>query len=111
MKTLFLDIDGVLHPLSAGERVDPCALASDAIGNPALFFYAKLLADVLAPHDVGIVVHSTWRLFTHEDDLRTMLGPLARYFAGTTPRATRYEGICWRVQQDKITDYRILDDS
>lgn len=111
MKTLFIDIDGVLHPLSAGEQVNSYAPASDAIGNPALFCHAPMLADVLASHDVRIVVHSTWRLFTPEEDLRTLLGPLARYFAGTTPRATRYEGIRWRVQQDKLTDYRILDDA
>ena len=52
-----------------------------------------------------------WRLFTLEDDLRTLLGPLSKYFAGTTRRATRYEGIHWLVEQNKLTDYRILDDA
>jgi hypothetical protein len=93
VKTLFIDIDGVLHPASHGDRVDPYSPVSDAVGNRALFCYAPLLADSLAPHDVDVIVHSSWRRFTGEEDLRVMLGPLARYFAGMTPGATRYEGI------------------
>ena len=110
MKTLFLDIDGVLHPASHGDRVDPYAPISDTIGKPALFCYAPLLADILAPHDVAVIVHSSWRRFTREEDLRVMLGPLARYFGGTTPGGARYEGIRWLVQENGLTDYRILDD-
>jgi hypothetical protein len=110
VKTLFLDIDGVLHPASQGDRVDPYAPVSDAIGKPALFCYAPLLANILPRHDVAVIVHSSWRRFTCEEDLRAMLGPLSRYFAGTTPGATRYEGIRWLVQQNKLTNYRILDD-
>ena len=111
MKTLFLDIDGVLHPASTGDRLDPHAPVSDAIGNHDLFCYAQVLADLLTPHDVGVIVHSSWRRFTLPEDLCVMLGPLAKYFIGTTPGATRYEGICWLVQQRKLTDYRILDDA
>lgn len=57
MKTLFVDIDGVLHPASHGDRVDPYAPVSDAIGNPGLFCYAHVLAGNLAPHDVAVIVH------------------------------------------------------
>ena len=112
MKILFTDVDGVLHPLTAGEQLDPYAPVSESIGNPALFCYVQMLADILAPHDdVGIVVHSTWRLFTFGQDLRTLLGPLARYFTGTTPKGARYESICWMAEQNQVKDYRIIDDA
>lgn len=112
MKILFTDVDGVLHPLTAGEQLDPYAPVSKCIGNPALFCYARMMADILVPHvDVGIVMHSTWRLFTPEEDLRAFLGLLARYFAGMTPRGARYDSICWMVQQNRMQDYRIIDDA
>ena len=112
MKILFLDFDGVLHPLSAGEQLDPHAPISDAIGNPALFCYAQTLADIIEPHrSVGIIVHSTWRLFTPDDDIVTLLGPLGEHFSGVRPRATRYESIRWLVQQNRLRDFRVIDDA
>jgi hypothetical protein len=112
VKILFLDFDGVLHPLSAGETLNPMDPISGAVNNPSMFCYTQHLADILAPYDdVGIVVHSSWRLFAFDKDIRLLLGPLGKYFLGVTPRAERYESIRWIVQQNKITDYRILDDA
>jgi len=69
---LFLDFDGVLHPV--GEE----ALDADfrLIANPALFCWRHILADALAPYpSVRIVVSSDWRRLFDDENLARLLGP------------------------------------
>jgi len=60
-KILFLDFDGVCHPISSGEKYfDPDVTAR--------------LANAIEPHDVSIVVSSSWRLDKTLDELRDLVG-------------------------------------
>jgi hypothetical protein len=110
MKILFVDFDGVLHPLSAAEGLNPELSISEVAQQPGMFCWATQLAELLGENDVGIIVHSSWRLMCDDNDLRKLLGPLAPYFLGSTPRAQRFESIQWLVHANQLTDYRILDD-
>ena len=76
---LFLDIDGVLHPLIP--RKD--RPASEA----ALLSYLPRLAGVLFEHpDIRIVISSTWRVTRTLDQLRTLFPlPLQHRLIGVTP--------------------------
>ena len=38
-----------------------------------------------------------------------MRGPISRPFARVSPCATRKKGIRWLMQQNELTDYRMLD--
>lgn len=76
---LFLDIDGVLHPLIP--RKD--RPASEA----AQLSYLPRLAGVLFEHpDIRIVISSTWRVTRTLDQLRTLFPlPLQHRLIGVTP--------------------------
>ncbi len=107
-RVVFLDFDGVLHPLiSSPDDELPTPLVSTEF-----FGWLPALVHVLRPHpDVAIVVHSTWR-YTHDaDELRLLLGALGPQFAGATPKGPRYESIEWWLNMNpQFADHRILDD-
>lgn len=110
-KILFIDFDGVLHPVSATRWFDLQLPIEESIERGKLFRWTWLLADILQPYpEVAIVVHSTWRLLKSDTELKCFLGPLGARYAGSTPRAQRYESIEWVLQQNSLSDYRILDD-
>ena len=101
---LFLDFDGVLHPTTDGTNADePIRIVH--------FGWLPLLASVLEPHDVRIVVHSTWR-YTHDiDELRALLDLLGPRVIGATPPGPRYESILsWLNLNSQFAAYRVLDD-
>lgn len=111
MRVLFLDFDGVLHPVSALQWFAMGLPTNEVIRRGKLFRWTWVLDELLEPHsDVRIVVHSSWRLL-HDDALMPMfLGPLGDCYAGITFGAGRWEGIDMVVQQNGLVDYRILDD-
>lgn len=110
MRILFIECDGVLHPLSATVRFTPCIPLKHAVQNAWLFRWAWILDDLLARHpDVGIVIHSHWRDLAPADELQGLLGPLAARYAGTTAHGHRWEGISQVIQQNELRDFRILD--
>jgi hypothetical protein len=110
MRVIFLEFDGVLHPASAAARFTPVAPLKRTTQRAWLFRWAWILDELLAGHsDVGIVVHSNWRFLASDDELQSFLGPLARRFAGSTPRAQRWQSISLVVEQNRLRDYRILD--
>lgn len=83
---LYLDFDGVLHPL------DTPALGANGqlLDNPDLFCWLPILADLLAPHPtVKIIVSSDWRRLFDDDALTRLLGPLGPRFAGITETIDR----------------------
>ena len=107
-RALFVDFDGVLHPLVSSEIAD----APAATVRTGHFGWLPALVGVLRPHpEVSIVVQSTWR-YTHDaDELRLLLGALGPRFAGATPRGPRYESIeGWLHLNPQFADHRILDD-
>jgi hypothetical protein len=68
---MFLDIDGVLHPISAGVQfVDSCV---------------KSLAEAISEFNVEIVVSSTWRESYSLGELRSLLAPLQKPVIDVTP--------------------------
>ncbi|MDB5839666.1 MAG: hypothetical protein JWQ23_1618 [Herminiimonas sp.] len=112
MRVIFLEFDGVLHPFSATSRFAPVPPFKRAIERAWLFRWAWILDDLLEGHpDVGIVTHSNWRQLIHDDDIQSFLGPLARRFAGSTPRAPKWNSILQVVQGNSLQDFRILDAS
>ena len=101
MRLLFLDFDGVLHPL------DP-----EAQGLPH-FCWLPVLARLLEQQDdVRIVVHSTWRYDHTDNELRTLLGPLGPRFVGSAPRAPREQAIemVLGANKESVVSHLALDD-
>ena len=101
-KLLFLDFDGVLHPISAGEDGHFCR--------------AALLASTLAGFEgiVQVVVSSDKRGYYTLDELKAMLpAGLAKHVIGVTPfrAGNRFEEIqAFVAENAPDTDWRALDD-
>jgi hypothetical protein len=111
MRALFLDFDGVLHPVSALRCFEMRLPVETAIGRGRLFRWSWVLADLLEPHpDVQIIVHSSWRLLHRQSALPKFMGPLGNRFAGSTTGDERWEGITQVVVQNRLSDFRVLDD-
>ncbi|MDQ7747479.1 HAD domain-containing protein [Hydrogenophaga pseudoflava] len=100
MRLIFLDFDGVLHPL------EPESLGLEK------FCWLPVLTSLLSGHDdVQIVVHSTWRYEYTNPELRALLGPLGMRFAGSAPRAPREQAIETVLQANRaIQHHLVLDD-
>lgn len=86
MLFLFLDFDGVLHPVSAGEN--------------QLFCNVPLLLQAMKnPSDIKIVVSSNWRLRHSMSGLRLLLGEeLGTHVVGATPTLSGYQFWPYRRQ-------------
>jgi hypothetical protein len=107
-RVLFLDFDGVLHPGPA-----PLNIADQQLYLPTTHFgWLPTLLSVLRPHpDVGVVVHSSWRLNYDEDELREILSDVGDRYLGATPPGERYASILqWLAANSDVTSYRVLDD-
>jgi hypothetical protein len=110
MRVIFLGFDGVLHPASAVSRFAPVAPLNRAVERAWLFRWAWILDELLDRHpNVGLVVHSNWRRLAPDEELQSFIGPLARRFAGSTPRVQRWESISSVVEQNRLRDFVILD--
>ena len=109
--TLFLDFDGVLHPVGtptlddAGFRI---------VESPALFRWLPELTSVLAPApEIAIVVSSDWSLFCDDERFRLLLGELGTRYVGTVERQTgksRAERIWDHVERHAIKSWLAVDD-
>lgn len=100
MRILFLDFDGVLHPLESAQQ------------GLQRFCWLPILDSILSGHaDVQIVVHSTWRYEYTEGELRDLLGPLGSRFSGCVPRGARELAIETVLQANKsVQHHLVLDD-
>ena len=114
MRVLFLDFDGVLHPVPA------VPTGRVANGEPVVratrvlpFEWLPVLVQLLRPHpDVRLVVHSSWRLVHTPCDVQEMLGELACRFLGCAPQGPRWTCIRFVLDMNaQISDYCILDDN
>ncbi|MGQ3085332.1 MAG: HAD domain-containing protein [Hydrogenophaga sp.] len=101
VRVIFLDFDGVLHPLSASDQPQGQLEWLPILGR---------LLDT-AP-DVRIVIHSTWRYRYTDAELRALLGGLGPRFIGSAPRLPREQAIELVLQSNKgsITSHLVLDD-
>jgi hypothetical protein len=106
---LFLDFDGVLHPL--GEN------AIDEYGqllcNPDLFMWLPILEQLLDPFpELRIVVSSDWRRLFDDARLIALLGPLSARFDGVveTWGPSRLEEILREAARRQLSHWVALDD-
>jgi len=100
MRLIFLDFDGVLHPLQ-----------HEHLPLERFCWLSLLEALVCDYPDVYVVVHSTWRYEYTEPELRQMLGSLGRRFVGCAPRAPRQQAIEMVLQANKgVRGHLVLDD-
>lgn len=107
---LFLDFDGVLHPLGEPALGDNFEL----LPNPDLFCWRHHLESVLAPYpDVRIMVSSDWRRLFDDAKLVELLGPvLASRFAGVVEvnRPSRAEEVLAEADRRGLRCWLALDD-
>jgi hypothetical protein len=101
VRLLFLDFDGVLHPVDSTAR------------DLERFCWLHHLAQLLNGHDdVRIVVHSTWRYEYNDAELRMLLGPLGNRFVGGAPRGPREQVIEMVLQANRgVRHHLVLDDA
>ncbi|WP_233887957.1 HAD domain-containing protein [Paraburkholderia flagellata] len=106
---LFLDLDGVLHPL--GE------IALDGNGQlaryPTLFRWRPIPETLLDPFpEVRIVVSSDWRRLFDDPSLVQLLGPLGTRFDGVVQAygPSRMDEILTEVKHRNVTRWLALDD-
>lgn len=113
LRVIFLDYDGVLHPVSALARFAMRMSRDDAIRQGRLFRWTWVLEEILHETDVRIVVHSSWRCLLSTAEMLEYLGPLAvRYSGATNAEMLRWEGIQRTVNQLGLGDeqWLVLDD-
>jgi hypothetical protein len=110
MKTaLFVDIDGVLHPMSAiaFDFVD----REMVIGGEDLLRWAPILWDLIQPFDVPLIVHSSWRhIYRLDEIVSTFPLPIRSRILDVTSDPGRYEGIVSYVERHRIERFAVLDD-
>ena len=114
MNTLFLDFDGVLHPVTAIEGLTPHhPQLLDAMRSRDMFRWVPLLDEILhANEDITIAVHSSWKQYLDNAQLQEVLGPLASRLIGITPRGTgRFHGIIELIERARIDNHIIVDDA
>jgi hypothetical protein len=113
MRLLSLDFDGPLHPVSAIPQVTVAGHALDRlVEDRNLFRWLPMLVCLVADHpDVLIAVHSNWRKYASNAQLRQYLGPLADRFIGiTSPEQPRYEGILAFAERAGADHVLVIDD-
>ena len=82
MRMLFLDFDGVLHPIDV-VTIDYADHGVTITGN-GLLRHAPRLDVLLSNHpDVAVVISSSWRNNFPLDELKERLGPLGQKAIGT----------------------------
>lgn len=102
-RLLFLDFDGVLHPLAKVELLHP----------HGWFCWLPVLVEILAPWtDVKVVVHSSWRTHFTDSELRQLLGSLAPRFVGSAPHLHKPLAIesVLKVNKSSVRAHVVLDD-
>jgi hypothetical protein len=115
MKTIFLDIDGVLHPSTVGElEYGPQGPKITGIGVCA---FEAILARIVSGKEVDIVIHSTWVYMFDAGTLRTeylpQLSQVARIHLTNRHIESRALRILDYVRRRRLSqnEYLILDDA
>ena len=123
-KVIFLDIDGVLHPMS---KIKGFEWSKEKINCAGLFKYAQPLAKTIniAKHmvkansgkdlEVVIFIHSAWRFHWSADEIREFLkDSIGEYIVNVTdveiqPREKSIEAAIGMMGDS--CDYLVIDDS
>jgi len=113
---IFLDLDGVLHRAHhPGELTIATAGIEELLEErPDLFGWSHRLADALEGHRCDLIIHSSWRAYVPDSDLRAVLPSCIRHrFAGTTRRnVVREESILMVARAMALDDeeFLVVDD-
>jgi hypothetical protein len=113
---IFLDLDGVLHRAHhPGELTIATAGIEELLEQrPDLFGWSHHLADALEGHRCDLIVHSSWRAYMPDTDLRAVLPSCIRHrFAGTTRRnVAREDSILMAARAMALDDdaFLVVDD-
>eukprot|EP00906_Rhabdomonas_costata_P034651 RCo048736 len=101
MKVVFLDIDGVLHPVTGGECFLPCCM--------------DRLRRIVETTGAQIVLSSSWRgIPTNVDHVNANLQEhgIPKVIGKTSKGSRRAHQIaCWLEHHPEVTHYVILDDA
>jgi hypothetical protein len=93
-KYIFIDIDGVFHD---GDTQPVCGASS--------------LWRVIAPFDVALIVHSSWRHSMELDAIRNAFPiEMRRYIVDATVGKDPFESILNYVSQHRVSAFIVLDD-
>lgn len=117
--TLFLDIDGVLHPNGTARTYVRRNVAGEFIGHrvlgDGLWQWAQPLIRLLSDFpDVQVVVHSSWRHEISLADIKSHMPPtLAQRVVGITPMDAweRLDSIRAYCDQNSVDRFLIIDDT
>ncbi|AEV27690.1 hypothetical protein Dsui_3360 [Azospira oryzae PS] len=111
MKTvLFVDFDGVFHSMDSRdfEYSGNDLVVAD---NPELFQWAPLLWDIIEPHPVNIVVHSSWRhLYQPEELIARFPAAMRPRIEGVTQGRERHQSILSYACMNEVDRFAVLDD-
>lgn len=102
-RLLFLDFEGVVHPLAPVEELHP----------HKWFCWLPLLAEMLRTRpEVQLVVHSSWRNRFDYAELRQLLGSLGTRFIGVAPGLPKAQAIAsvLKANTGRFRDHVVLDD-
>ena len=111
---IFLDFDGVLHPLHAINGAKPPLQPHEILQAwPATFQHLNILKELLHDHlDVAVVVSSSWRMFLSDEQLAELLAPIAHWYGGSigSPYLARDVAIRAWLKLNDIQEFAVLDD-
>jgi hypothetical protein len=113
MKTIFLDIDGVVHPSDAADVLVTEEGHLRFIGE-ALFVWNHILQELVIGKDVQIVIHSTWRHHYQLHELQNFFPESIRHqVVAVTEGSNRIDSIHRFLSQHQdieVFGYVVLDD-
>jgi hypothetical protein len=115
MRVIFLDFDGVLHPLGL-QLTDTRVVNGKPVATVVkvdFFCWVELLAQKLERFpDVRLVVHSAWRESHTAEALGLYLGPLLPRYIGCTDNSPKLQSIrTWLAAHPDVHSFCILDDA
>ncbi len=110
-KILYLDFDGVLHPVDAAKSV----MTDDGIKveGEELFRWNDKLKNILDQHkDISIVISSSWRYLHSMDEMKSRLGDLSSYVEDIVAkeRGNRFDLISKDFESRGADSFIVLDD-
>lgn len=106
---IFLDFDGVLHPVDylSFQTVD----GELELYGDARLCWANILLQLIENYQCELVVHSSWRLSYSLPEIRAMIPTgLRERILGATKGGNRYDGILAYAKDAQPCAYVILDD-